>query len=182
MPAVTSAARLRGRGNRDRSCATMVGMLRARLFGPLTLEIDGRAVPSIAGLKPRSVLAWLLLHPGPHTRARLASLFWGEVLDISVRASLRNTLWTIRSALEATGGSAYLDADRDSVGIAIRPPRQVDAEEFDRLAGLADPAGQHRRYLTRGDGAVGQDARRTPVTYIRRRSAHGQAPRRPGHR
>lgn len=136
MPTVTGARRMR--------LSTVLGhdedMLQARLFGPLTLAIDDRAVPPIAGLKPRSVLAWLLLHPGPHARARLASLFWGEVLDISARASLRNTLWTIRTALEATGGSGYLDADRDRVGIATRLPRQVDTEEFDRLTGLADPA------------------------------------------
>ena len=36
-------------------------MLRARLFGPMTLDIDGRAVPEIADLRPRSLLAWLLM-------------------------------------------------------------------------------------------------------------------------
>lgn len=115
-------------------------MLRARLFGPLTVEVDGTPVPDIAGLKPRSVLAWLLLHPGPQSRARVASLFWPDVLDISARASLRNALWGIRSALDAAGGSAYLDAGRDAVTICADLPRDVDTEEFDRLADQGDAA------------------------------------------
>jgi DNA-binding SARP family transcriptional activator len=122
-----------------RVAVTMVSMLRARLFGPLAIEVDGRPVPVIAGLKPRSMLAWLLLHPGPHSRARLAALFWPDVLDTSARASLRNVLYAIRGALAGTGGSAYLVAGRDSVGIASDLRREVDTEEFDRLADLADP-------------------------------------------
>jgi DNA-binding SARP family transcriptional activator/tetratricopeptide (TPR) repeat protein len=109
-------------------------MLCARLFGPLALEIDGRPVPEIGGLKPRSVLAWLLLHPRPHSRAQLAARFWPEVLDTSARASLRSVLWTLRAALEDVGGARYLDADRDMVGIAGDLPREIDTEEFDRLA------------------------------------------------
>jgi DNA-binding SARP family transcriptional activator/tetratricopeptide (TPR) repeat protein len=112
----------------------MAFMLCARLFGPLALEIDGRPVPEIGGLKPRSVLAWLLLHPRPHSRAQLAARFWPEVLDTSARASLRSALWALRAALEDVGGARYLDADRDMVGIAGDLPREIDTEEFDRLA------------------------------------------------
>ena len=108
-------------------------MLRARLFGPLALEIDGRSVPEIGGLKPRSVLAWLLLHPRPHLRAHLAARFWPEVLDTSARASLRSALWTIRSALAEVGGVRYLEADRETVGIARDLSREIDTEEFERL-------------------------------------------------
>lgn len=43
-------------------------MLRVGPFGPLSVEVDGRAVPDGAGLRPRSVLAWLLLYPGPRAR------------------------------------------------------------------------------------------------------------------
>ena len=50
-------------------------MLRARLFGGLRVEVDGRDVPPAPGLRPRSLLAFLLLHPGPHPRARLAGRF-----------------------------------------------------------------------------------------------------------
>lgn len=111
-------------------------MLRAKLFGRLAVEINGSSVPPIAGLKPRSVLAYLLLHPGLHPRARLAARFWPDVLDTSARASLRSALWSVRGALEAAGGEAYLAGDRSSVGIAPDLPREIDVEQFDRA--LAD--------------------------------------------
>jgi DNA-binding SARP family transcriptional activator len=70
-------------------------------------------MPPIAGLRPRALLAWLLLHPGRHSRVRVASRFWPDVLDTSARASLRNALWTVRARLDAVGGAAYLDAGRE---------------------------------------------------------------------
>ena len=119
-------------------------MLRARLFGGLRVEVDGREVPPIAGLRPRSLLAYLLLHPGPHPRARLAGRFWPDVLDTSARASLRSALWAVRDALEAAGGEAYLAADRSHVGLAEGLPRDVDAERFDRLVRAGDAASLER--------------------------------------
>ena len=109
-------------------------MLRARVLGALSLEVDGRPVRQIGGLKPRSVLAWLLLNPGPHARARVAARFWPDVLDTSARASLRSALWAIRGALEQAGGGRYLLSDRDSVGISPALPIEVDAHEFWRLS------------------------------------------------
>jgi DNA-binding SARP family transcriptional activator len=121
-------------------------MLKARLFGPLALEIEGRPVPEIAGLRPRSVLAWLLLEPGPHGRAHVASRFWPDVLDTSARASLRNALSTIRAALDAAGASGYLQADRVSVGIDSGLEREIDVEHFGELARAADAASLQRAF------------------------------------
>jgi DNA-binding SARP family transcriptional activator len=115
-------------------------MLSARLFGEFRVEMDGRAMPSTSGLRPRSLLAYLLLHPGPHPRARLAGRFWPDVLDTSARASLRSALWAVREALDRVGAGAYLAAGRSHVGISGDLPRSVDAEEFDRLATLGDAA------------------------------------------
>ncbi|GAA4702450.1 hypothetical protein GCM10023215_47140 [Pseudonocardia yuanmonensis] len=122
-------------------------MLRAGLFGPLTVEVDGHPVPRIAGLKPRALLAWLLLHPGPHARGRVAAQFWPDVLDTSARASLRSALWVVRAALEAAGGSNYLEADRTGVGITGHLPRTVDAEAFDRLGRSDNPAELEEAYV-----------------------------------
>ena len=108
-------------------------MLTARLFGGLRVEVDGREVPPLAGLRPRSLLAFLLLNPVPHPRARLAGRFWPDVLDTSARASLRSALWAVREALDAVEGGAYLRADRTHVGIDPDLPREVDVERFDRL-------------------------------------------------
>jgi DNA-binding SARP family transcriptional activator len=126
-------------------------VLAARLFGGLAVEVDGRPTPPIPGLKPRSLLAYLLLHPGPHPRSRLAGTFWPDVLDTSARASLRSALWTIRGSLDAVGGAAWLRGDRASAGLDPDLPRSVDAEEFDRLAAAGDEASLERAVtLARG--------------------------------
>ena len=128
-------------------------MLEARLFGPLRVEIDGRKVPEIAGLRPRALLAYLLLHPGAHSRARLAASFWPDVLDTSARASLRSALHTIRVALDAVGGGVYLEGDRTQVGIAASRERAVDSELFDELVSLGDDPSLERAFAL-ADGVL----------------------------
>ena len=49
----------------------MTRMLRARLFGGLAVEVDGRAVADVPGMKPRALLAYLLSRPEPVSRARV---------------------------------------------------------------------------------------------------------------
>ncbi len=112
----------------------MIGlMLQAQVFGGLSVQVDGRVMPDIGGAKPRSLMAFLLLHPGPHPRARLAGRFWPDVLDTSARGSLRSALWTIRAALDAVGGADHLVADRLGVGLDPSRERDVDALEVSRL-------------------------------------------------
>ena len=114
-------------------------MLRARLFGGLAVWIDGRRVADFAGARPRSLLAYLLIHPGRHPRSRLAGLFWPDVLESSARGSLRSALWCVRSGLVDAGGGRYLACDRLRVGIDPDLPRLVDMEQFDRLLAAGDP-------------------------------------------
>src|SRR5688500_16934982 len=122
----------------------MARMLRARLFGGLAVEIDGRAVADVPGVKPRALLAYLLTRPGLQSRARVAGLFWPDVLDTSARASLRSALWSVRAGLEAAGGGAYLAADRASAGLAPDLPRWIDVEEAERLLAAGDRASLER--------------------------------------
>lgn len=114
-------------------------MLHARLFGGLSVDVDGRRVPSIPGFKARSLFAYLLLHPGPHPRVRLAGTFWPDVLDASARGSLRVALWTVRRALEEVGGQEHLAADRLTAGLGPDVAREVDTERFDALLDAGDP-------------------------------------------
>ena len=150
-------------------------MLRAKLFGRLAVGVDGSSVPPIAGLKPRSVLVYLLLHPGLHPRARLATRFWPDVLDTSARASLRSALWSVRGALEAAGGEAYLAGDRSSVGISPDLPREVDVEQFDRALAVGDAAFCERR--SRSPPVPCCPTSRTNGCWIARRSATGSSSR-----
>jgi DNA-binding SARP family transcriptional activator len=62
------------------------------------------------GAKELSLLAYLVLEPGPHSREELATLLWGESSDADARASLRQALKHLRDAL-----GPLLDAERSSV-------------------------------------------------------------------
>jgi DNA-binding SARP family transcriptional activator len=101
-------------------------MLRLQLVGEIAAEVDGESRPLPPG-RPRALLAWLALRPGPQPRPAVASVFWPDVLDASARASLRSALWSLRRAL----GEEALVATRDRVGLA--PDVWVDVLEAERL-------------------------------------------------
>jgi DNA-binding SARP family transcriptional activator/tetratricopeptide (TPR) repeat protein len=114
-------------------------MLRIRLLGELSVELDGRPLPRLASGRARSLLAWLALHPGLHPRSRVASQFWPDILEESARGSLRTTLATLRRELGA-GAAACVLATRDRVGIEDGPDVWIDARAFDRLVAEGRPA------------------------------------------
>ena len=122
-------------------------MLRIRLVGELRLDLDDRRLEAIASRRARSLLAWLAYHPGLHPRARVASVFWPDVLDDSARASLRTTLATLRRDLGDEAAAAVV-AGRDRLGIEDGPDVWVDVREIDRLS----RQGRHDEALTLADG------------------------------
>ncbi|MTJ65363.1 AAA family ATPase [Nocardia seriolae] len=117
----------------------MVVMLRIHVFGALEVELDGDPVTLPRGRLVRSLLAWLALHPGPHPRTRVCTLFWPDAPDAKARASLRSAMWALRIALGPSASA--LHTDRDIVDLR-RNAVWVDAVEFDRLraAGHAEQA------------------------------------------
>ena len=108
-------------------------MLRIGLVGELWVELDERKLEPIASRRARSLLAWLAYHPGLHTRARVAAVFWPNVLDASARASLRTTLATLRREL-GEAGAGHIVAERERVGIVEGAKVWVDLREAARLA------------------------------------------------
>jgi DNA-binding SARP family transcriptional activator len=110
-------------------------MLRIRLLGELSVEVDGRVLEHIASGRARALLAWLALHPGLHPRSRVASQFWPDILEESARASLRTTLTTLRRELGESAAGCIV-ADRERVGIEDGPGLWVDVREFARLVAL----------------------------------------------
>ena len=80
------------------------------------------------GAKELSLLAYLVLQPGPHGREELATLLWGESSDADARASLRQALKHLRDAL-----GPLLDIERNSV--ALSGPLPCDILDFRRAAG-----------------------------------------------
>jgi DNA-binding SARP family transcriptional activator len=83
------------------------------------------------GAKSLALLAYLAMEPAEHTREELAGLLWGESPEAEARASLRQVVKQLRTAL---GG--VVRADRRTVGLA--EPVECDACEFRRLVGV-DP-------------------------------------------
>src|SRR4051812_13666132 len=113
-------------------------MLRVHVLGDLELERDGEALEPPQRGPARSLLGWLALHPGVHSRAAVAAALWPRVLDTSARASLRTAL----SALRAAVGPDAVVAGRTSVGLARAPHVWIDVDEFEglRAAGRAQEA------------------------------------------
>jgi DNA-binding SARP family transcriptional activator len=124
-------------------------MLRIWLVGDLELDLDGRRLDTIASRRARSLLAWLAYHPGLHTRARVASVFWPDVLDSSARGSLRTALATLRRDLGDEAAAAII-ADRDRLGIDEQADVWVDIRECDALAA----AKRHEEALRLADGQL----------------------------
>ncbi len=129
-------------------------MLRVRLLGDLTIELDGRSVEPPSSKRARGLLAWLALDRRMHARSRLAAQFWPDVLDESARTSLRSALSALRRAL-GEGSEQYVIADRDEIGLAGDALVWTDIAEFERCLeeGRLDDA----LSLDRGDLLAGLD-------------------------
>ena len=88
--------------------------LTVRLFGGVSLEIDGRPAVPPERLHGRLLLVYLALHPGPHARGDLAALLWPGMPADSGRANLRAAAASLRRAV----GERHLDAQRDRIALA----------------------------------------------------------------
>ena len=145
-----TGARVQGSG----LCRTGIGapyndrtMLEVRVIGELDIRLDGITGELPPSRRVRALLGWLALHPGRHSRSRLAGLFWPDVQETSARASLRSAIWALRSAL-GPDFAGYLVTDRDTVTLAGGDLR-VDLHEVRRLIGRGQPGAALA--LCRGD-------------------------------
>jgi predicted ATPase len=108
---------------------TAVSLLRVYLFGRFRAE-SAQGPIHLPTRKIEALLAYLILHPKPHSREKLAALFWGDFSDSQARASLRNALPILRRQF----GSELLLADRETVQLDPSSWLWVDALEFRRQA------------------------------------------------
>ncbi len=123
-------------------------MMRVRLLGEMTLEVDGRHLELPASRRARSLLGMLALERRAHPRGQLAARFWPDVLDESARTSLRSALSALRRPLGANA-DRYLLATRDAVALAGPDEVWTDVGEFDRL--LAEGRLEDALELSKGD-------------------------------
>ncbi len=100
-----------------------------RLFGSPEYQRDGETLPPLATRKAQSLLAYLIVNrQRPHSRDRLATLFWGDRDDAHARRSLATALWHIRRLL----GEDFLLVHPDSVQLNPACPLRLDVAEFAR--------------------------------------------------
>src|SRR4051794_14855738 len=123
-------------------------MLRLRLLGALTAEVDGQPVTMPSSERARALIGWMALHPGCHSRSVVAARLWPDVPEAGARASLRTWVWTIR---QAWGPAAQvIVASRLEIGIPAGR-RWVDvldspaAGDDDLLPGVEDEWADHAR-------------------------------------
>jgi TolB-like protein/two-component SAPR family response regulator len=119
------------------SAADAVG-LRIRLLGPMTVTIDGRPV-AIAAKKARALLGYLALREGTEVaRGVLTGLLWGERSEDQARASLRQTLSELKSALGEAAASS-IRATKEAIAW-VPGSAWIDARLVESAAGSTDEA------------------------------------------
>jgi DNA-binding SARP family transcriptional activator len=124
-------------------------MIELRVLGPISLKrADGSTVGSVIAQPKRLALAAYLAAPPPHggrcfhRKDSLIGLFWPELDQQRARASLRNALYFLRSAL---GAGAVLNGTDDSVGL---DPGEVwcDLDAFDVAVRIRDGVTAYQLY------------------------------------
>ena len=114
-------------------------------LGYFEAKRDGLPMPGFATHKARALLAYLAVEAGrPHSRERLASLFWPERSEEQAHTSLRNALTELRHTLgEKPDYSPILEIERDKVQLNRTPECWIDVAAFEELVAEAEYALEH---------------------------------------
>lgn len=107
-----------------------------KLLGPFSAETaDGRAL-SIRSRKARALIAYLAMKPDHSaSREELATLLWGDNLDVMARQSLRQCLTSLRQDLRLVPNLLPIEGERVLLGAE---PLIVDAREMMALARVTE--------------------------------------------
>jgi DNA-binding SARP family transcriptional activator len=102
--------------------------LRVRLFGALSVDVDGVPLAPLDSARAESLLAHLLLHRGaPQPRQRLAFLLWPDSTEPQARTNLRHVLHHLRHALP----DDLLEITPRTLGWRADAPCWVDVAAFE---------------------------------------------------
>ena len=105
-------------------------MVRVYVLGGLRVESEDDAASVPASHKPRLLLGLLAVERRVHGRSELAGRLWPDVREDSARASLRNALAQLRSALGAAAEQVLVV---DGAGVALAAEAWTDLAEVERL-------------------------------------------------
>jgi DNA-binding SARP family transcriptional activator len=117
-----------------------MAVLHIHLFGHLWLSAGSRELEAIESGKARELLGYLLLHRHrTHPRETLAGLLWGDQTTSQSRKYLRQALWQLQAALDASGTpmqEPLLLLEADAIRLNTSAPIWIDVDEFERACGL----------------------------------------------
>jgi len=108
-------------------------MLEFRLFGIGQAWYHGQPLDGFPNLQCHRLLCYLLLNRRhPHSRERLAAVFWSEYPTSTSRKYLRNSLWKLSKKLQPVGACLddYLRADDETIGLREDVPLWLDVQAF----------------------------------------------------
>ncbi|MBI5034023.1 MAG: tetratricopeptide repeat protein [Chloroflexi bacterium] len=106
-------------------------MLEIKLLGQFDVRLDDKPV-EILSRPTQSLFAYLLVkRTTAHRREMLAGLFWPNATETNARAYLRQALWRIRRALEASHHDYFL-ADDLTVAFDTHSDFKLDVAELER--------------------------------------------------
>jgi len=104
-----------------------VSRLALVLLGPPRIECDSVPI-TVDTRKAIALLAYIAVTGQSHRRASLVNLFWPEYDRTRGRSALRRTLYALRKAL----AGAWLEIDREEVGLDPSAEIWLDVDEFHR--------------------------------------------------
>jgi DNA-binding SARP family transcriptional activator len=107
------------------------------LFGSMRI-VTARASTVLAGPNGQRLVGYLALHPAAHRREALADLLWPDLATDSARRRLSDTLYRLRTRLEAH----WIESDDEAIALDGR--LWVDVWEFDRLSAAGAPGDLER--------------------------------------
>lgn len=113
-----------------------------RWLGGREVRRDGVSV-RLESAKTEALLAWLVLNPGRHPRAKLNALLWPDLPEGRAAAGLRRALWDLKRKLAPAGGRFLLVVSRTDVGVDPTHPIELDVSlllEGGRPSGPEEPS------------------------------------------
>jgi DNA-binding SARP family transcriptional activator/predicted ATPase len=121
--------------------------LQIELLGHFHLREDGEALTCLPQPRQQALLAYLVLHRhAPHSRQRLAFLFWPDTSEAQAYRNLRKALHYLRHALP--NADRFLQIDAQIVQWRAAAPFVLDVAQFEQQlteAERAEQAGQFAR-------------------------------------
>src|SRR4030088_2000841 len=127
-----------------------MAQLQLTLLGGFQARSATGEILSVPSRKAQAMLAYLALPLGrAHPRDKLAALLWGGIREASARASLRQTLFVVRKALQGADAQA-LEQEGDT--LRLEPARvEADVAAFELAATGTPEALARAAALYQGD-------------------------------